>query len=130
LRAPTYPEEGSQCRSILFGSPLTSGPVQDRFPTAPLTIFQQFRFLQTGVLLRGRDPDINTSPFPVAHRFLPVVLFLFFRLLDFAHRAFAAFRAISRRSFADNFFSLALADLRPIAEKYSDSFLSITGLLY
>jgi hypothetical protein len=93
-----------------------------------LTIFLQFRFLQSGFLLCRGDPNINCGPLHVTHGFLPVRRF--FRFFAFAHRAFAAFRAISRRSFADNFFSLALADLRPIAEKYSDSFLSITGSLY
>src|ERR1035441_10192572 len=114
--------------TILLGSTLASVSVHDRFPTAPLTIFLQFRFLQSGFLLCRGDPNINCGPLHVTHGFLPVRRF--FRFFAFAHRAFAAFRAISRCSFADNFFSLALTDLRPSAEKYSDNFLSITGLLY
>jgi hypothetical protein len=73
---------------------------------------------------RGHRPVCGVTP-----RFLPVALFPFFRFFAFAHRTFAAFRAISCRSFLVNFCSLALTDLRPSAEKYSDSFLSITALL-
>ncbi len=62
--------------------------------------------------------------------FLPVPRLPFFRLLVFAHRALAAFRAISCRFFGDNCFIFALADFRPSAEKYSDNFLSITCPLY
>jgi hypothetical protein len=47
----------------------------------------------------------------------------------FAHRAFAAFRAICFRFLGENNFIFALADFLPSAEKYSDSFLSITALL-
>jgi hypothetical protein len=55
--------------------------------------------------------------------------FRLFRPPCFAHRDFAALLAISRRRLADNFFIRALADLRPIAEKYFDSLLSITSAL-
>jgi hypothetical protein len=48
----------------------------------------------------------------------------------FAHRAFAAFLAICFRRLAEIVFILTFADLRPIAAKYSDSFLSITFALY
>jgi hypothetical protein len=47
-----------------------------------------------------------------------------------AHLAFAAFRAICFRRLGEIFFILAFADLRPIAAKYSDSFLSIIFALY
>jgi len=52
------------------------------------------------------------------------------RDLGFAHRAFAAFRAIFRRASADNFFILALTDLRPIAEKYFRRLFEITQSFY
>jgi hypothetical protein len=42
-----------------------------------------------------------------------------------AHRALAAFRAISFRRLAEIVLIRTFADLRPIAAKYSDSFLSI-----
>jgi hypothetical protein len=48
----------------------------------------------------------------------------------FAHRAFAAFRAICFRRLAETVFIRTFADLRPIAAKYSDSFLSIINLFY
>ena len=41
------------------------------------------------------------------------------------HRALAAFRAICFRRLAEIVFIRALADFRPMAAKYSDSFLSI-----
>jgi hypothetical protein len=47
-----------------------------------------------------------------------------------AHRAFAAFLAICFRRPAETVFIRTLADLRPIAAKYSDSFLSIIFALY
>jgi hypothetical protein len=49
--------------------------------------------------------------------------------LAFAHRAFAALRAILRRSSGDNFFILALTDLRPIAEKYFRRLFEITHII-
>jgi hypothetical protein len=55
--------------------------------------------------------------------------FHLFRLFLFAHRDFAAFLAISLRRLGDNFSIRALADLRPIAEKYFLSFSSITTAL-
>jgi hypothetical protein len=42
-----------------------------------------------------------------------------------AHRALAAFRATFFRCLAVSVFIRTFADLRPIAEKYSDNFLSI-----
>jgi hypothetical protein len=48
----------------------------------------------------------------------------------FAHRAFAAFRAICFRRLAETVFILTFADLRPMAAKYSDSLLSIMFALY
>jgi hypothetical protein len=47
-----------------------------------------------------------------------------------AHRAFAALRAICFRRRAETVFILTFADLRPIAAKYSDSFLSIMFASY
>jgi hypothetical protein len=47
-----------------------------------------------------------------------------------AHRAFAAFLAICFRRLAEIVFIRTFADLRPIAAKYSDSFLSIIFALY
>ena len=70
--------------------------------------------------------SINCGPLLAVHRLPPVLRFLFFRPLDFAHRAFAALRAILCRSSADNFFSLALTDLRPISEKYFRRLFEIT----
>jgi hypothetical protein len=48
----------------------------------------------------------------------------------FAHRAFAAFRAICFRRLAETVFILAFADFRPNMAKYSDSFLSIIFSTY
>jgi hypothetical protein len=48
----------------------------------------------------------------------------------FAHRALAAFRAIYFRRLAEIVFIRTFADLRPMAAKYSDSFLSIIFVLY
>jgi len=45
-------------------------------------------------------------------------------------RAFAAFLAICFRRLAETVFILTFADLRPMAAKYSDSFLSIMFALY
>jgi hypothetical protein len=70
--------------------------------------------------------SINCGPLLAVHRLPPVLRFLFFRPFDFAHRAFAALRAILCRSSADNFFSLALTDLRPISEKYFRRLFEIT----
>jgi hypothetical protein len=47
------------------------------------------------------------------------------RRFFFFHRVRAALRAISLRRFAEIVFIRTFADLRPIAEKYSESFLSI-----
>jgi hypothetical protein len=112
----------------MLGSPLASIPVQDRFPTASLTIFPQFCFLHSGVLITSRNSHINTNPF-VAHGLLRRRALTFFRPFAFAHRTFAAFLAISFRFFGDKSFIFALADFRPSAEKYSDSFLSITDTI-
>jgi hypothetical protein len=79
----------------------------------------QFVFLQVGFLLDRRYSHINRCSLFPAHRFL-----------RFAHRDFAALLAISLRRFADNFFIRALADLRPISEKYLDSLPLITTTLY
>jgi hypothetical protein len=56
-----------------------------------------------------------------------VIQSLRFRL---AHRAFAAFRAICFRRLAESVFIRTFADLRPMAAKYSDSFLSIMFTVY
>jgi hypothetical protein len=47
-----------------------------------------------------------------------------------AHRDLAAFLAICFRRLAETVFIRTLADFRPIAAKYSDSFLSIIARLY
>ncbi len=70
------------------------------------------------------------STFLVTHVFVPTLRFPFLRGLGFAHRAFAAFRAIFCRSSADNFFILALTDLRPSAEKYFRRLFEITQSFY
>jgi hypothetical protein len=80
-------------------------------------------FLKIGLLLDRRYPHVNRCSFRHTHRFFC------FRLLRFAHRDFAALLAISLRRLADTFFIRAFADLRPIAEKYSDNLLSITTAL-
>jgi len=59
----------------------------------------------------------------MTHRFPLPLSFL-------AHRALAAFLAICFRRLAETVFSRTLADFRPIAAKYSDSFLSIMIAVY
>src|SRR6266849_2712700 len=127
---PPFPEivqECSQRRTILLCATVPLIPIHDWLPSTQSTKFLQFRFLQTGFLFGRRNPNINCGPLHVAHGFLPVRRFTFFRLLDFAHRAFAAFRAISRRFFGDSSFILALADFRPSAEKYSVLWMATFG---
>jgi hypothetical protein len=83
-------------------------------------------FLQVGFLLDRRYPHVDRCSLDVVHYLSPTLRFGFrFPRLD--HRDFAAFLAISLRRLADTFFIRAFADLRPIAEKYSDSLSSITS---
>jgi hypothetical protein len=86
--------------------------------------------LKIGLLIDRGHSQVNCRPLNILHYLDPTPCFLALRFFDFAHRDLAALLAISLRRSADNFFIRAFADFRPIAEKYSDSLLSITGALY
>jgi hypothetical protein len=127
---PQIIHHGGQGWSVILGPTLAFIPVQSATPASPFTVFLQFVFLQVSFLLDRRNPHVNRCSLRPTHPLLPTARFRLFRPPCLAHRDFAAFLAISLRRLADNFFIRALADLRPIAEKYFDSLLLITTALY
>jgi len=73
---------------------------------------------------------VRKKPYPDIERALFSFMVIHPLRFRWAHRALAAFRAICFRRRAETDFIRAFADLRPIAAKYSDSFLSIIFLTY
>jgi hypothetical protein len=73
---------------------------------------------------------VRKKPYPDIERALFSFMAIHPLRFRWAHRAFAAFRAIFFRRLAETVFILTFADLRPIAAKYSDSLRSIIFALY